>query len=77
MSTPAPAVAHVPVASHVAPAETDRIKPMTMPRTTHSASGLQEALRSAGKGSWKLALVPLGLGLLILIAMVAVAFSSH
>jgi hypothetical protein len=53
----------------------DRV--VTMHRTTHTPSGLQEALRSSGKGSWKFALLPLGLGLLILIVMLAIAFSSR
>jgi hypothetical protein len=53
----------------------DRI--VTMRRTTHTSSGLQDALRSSSKGSWKFALLPLGFAVLILIVMLAVAFSSR
>jgi hypothetical protein len=54
-----------------------RDKVVTMPRMIHTTSGLQDALRSSGKGSWKFTLVPLGFAALILIAMLVVALSSH
>jgi len=70
----APAPSNNTVSQDIAVTE-DKV--VTMRRLTHTASGLQEALRSSGKGSWKFTLLPLGFGALILVVMIALALSSR
>lgn len=44
---------------------------LPMQRVTHTPGGLQDALRSSSKGSWKFALFPLGFAALILLLTLA------
>lgn len=73
MSMPAPAVAHASSPSRISD-EADRIETMTMPKITHTPSGLQDALRSSDKGSWKFVLLPLGFAAVAVIFMFIAAW---